>query len=448
MLFTFRLARIECDGVLSTADSEWGAADGVRVFFLVTSTTGARELLISGRELPPPDAVENYRMVPGKSLDLRQFPPVGALDWETSPVDVGPGGQSALVTVIGLNEGVAHVGGGGGPAAGKAAYTAIEEYGNQLYEAVMEQAPKAAAATGQYWLAVGLALLEELVDKLNDTEDCRGVAFAYEAEFALSTLLSSHLTARRATTRLNASNASRGLHIVAAAGRPAGCGTPKYELDLEVVRQHSIGLRVAEALAVPRQGPPRGFEARWSHCAPAEEMSVWTEYFDRSFTIRPTVPHYQDFYPTWHVDGVPVPAAGGTVTLTKQVHVADDPSPQTRQVSVDCRPELVGDTQLLHVETRGLDGNHVLRVSLRYKFIGSGPWVDFHATDVFVDGQQLAGNDAYRRYLECTEAFIGKVTGYKAQRAVLDPRPGPWPRLEQVLAIESHLNEVARALRQ
>lgn len=450
MLFTFRLAKITCHSVLSTEDSDWGAADGIRVYFLVTSTAGKPELLISGREYPPPDATDNYHFVPGKSLDLDQFPPVGAADWETPPIDVSPG-EFATLTVIGLNEGLAFVGGGGGAAPSQTgARVAIEEFSKEFYEEAMEHAPEAAAVTGQVWLAVALALLEKLIEKLNESGNCRGVAFAYSVDVSLGRLLATHLTKKTEVTKVNTSQAITPLHIATVVNRPPGCGTPSYELELETVRHQAIGLKVEEGYASPRSGPPRAFEATWERCATEGEMRVWTEYFDREFTIRPTVPHYTLFHPTWHIDGVPVPASGGSVKLTKQVYLAADPSPQTRDVTIECEVESLADAQALRIETKGIDGNFAFLVSLRYKLADVAPWVTFHETDVFVDGQQLAGNEAYQQYLDCVSAFFRTVTSYKQQKVRLDPRPrpGPWPMLGDVVLMEQHLNGVSRAFEQ
>lgn len=447
MLFTFRLSKITCHKVLSTEDSDWGAADGLRVYFLVT-TSDEPELLISGREYPPPDATDNYHFVPGKSLDLRQYPPVGAADWETPPIDISPG-EFATLAVIGVNEGLASVGGGGGEATSQTgARVTIEEFSKEFYDEVMEHAPEAAAFTGQIWLGIALALLEKLIDKLNESGNCRGVAFAYSVNVSLGSLLATHLTQKVAVTKVDTSQSVTPLHIATVVNRPPGCGTPSYELEMETARQQAIGLKVRDVPGMPRSGPPRRYEPTWQQCAPESDMQVWTEYFDREFIVRPTVPNYSLFHPTWHIDGVPVPTAGGPVNLTKQVHLADVDGPQTRGVTIDCAIETLGDAQSLRLKTKGTDGNYALLLSLRYKLRDDAPWVTFHETDVFVDGQQLAGNAAYKHYLDCVSAFVKKVTSYKQQKVRLNPRPnpGPWPILDDVRLMEKHLNQVSRAI--
>jgi hypothetical protein len=74
MQFSFKLLNIKCNKVLSGEDSPWGERDGIRVFFLAFTGSGYRYLRVSDREYPPPDMVENYSFVPGKTLDLAFFP--------------------------------------------------------------------------------------------------------------------------------------------------------------------------------------------------------------------------------------------------------------------------------------------------------------------------------------------------------------------------------------
>src|SRR5262245_543328 len=113
MFFTFKLRSVQCNAVLSGEDSMWGQNDGIRVFFLVLTGSGFRQLIISGREFPPPDVMESYSFVPGKKLDLDLFLPMNAADWETDPVDVGET-DTVSIAVVGINEGVPYVAGGGG----------------------------------------------------------------------------------------------------------------------------------------------------------------------------------------------------------------------------------------------------------------------------------------------------------------------------------------------
>lgn len=450
MLFTFRLANIACKSVLSTEDSDWGAEDGIRVFCLITTEHGTGELLVSGREFPVPDAVDNFLFHPGKSLDLAHFPPAGASDWESTPVNISQG-ESVLITVIGINEGLPYVAGGGGHStANKAAYSAIEEFYKKVGEKVLEKGGEAAGAAGGPILAAAFVLLEALVDKLNEIgENCQGVAFAYQAEYGLAYLLAEHLKKKTVRRALTPQTATSALHIAFAGSRPHGCGSPTYELDLDVVRHHPIALYVEDPEPTPWQGQLRLHEAQFKHCAPEAEMYVWTEHFDRTITVRPSVPHYTLFHPTWHVDAVPIPATPGAWTpvhLTKEVRLAEDDRAQTRSLQVQCQVETVGDTQVLRVKTNSTDGNYVLRVGLHYRLADGANWTPFHEEDVIVVGQRLAGNQAYADYLDCAEKFWKKVTGYRNQRYNLGVLDGLAGRFAQGPVLESHLNSIESAI--
>src|ERR1700710_344942 len=236
MLFSFELLRVECERVLSTKDSPWGAEDGVRVFFIVLTTGGFHEVLVSGREYPPPDAVDNWSFVPGKAFSLDQFPPQNGADWKFTPPSGLSDIDSVMITVLGVNEGLAYVAGGGGvDSSQKANLKVFEEIASKGSEKAGEELlGKAGEAAGAAVFGAAWSLIEGLIEELNKFPDCRGVAFCYPIEVNMRKLLLDHLTATGTTHHVDGSSPTTGLALVAAAQHPAGCGSPQYSVDLGI----------------------------------------------------------------------------------------------------------------------------------------------------------------------------------------------------------------------
>lgn len=127
MNFSFELLDVRCDAVLSTDDSPWGKFDGIRVYFLALTGSNQRVLLISGREFPEPDIADNYYFFPGKKIDLHSFPPQNAPTWDTGLLDVNEG-DNVWCAVIGINEGLPYIAGGGGGITGKLGEAGIKTF--------------------------------------------------------------------------------------------------------------------------------------------------------------------------------------------------------------------------------------------------------------------------------------------------------------------------------
>lgn len=424
MLFAFALRNIQCNAVLSSEDDWWGKEDGIRVFFLVFTANGFRQILISGREHPEPDMVENYSFRPGERLDLRHFPPINGPDWETDPIDVGET-DTVSIAVIGINEGLPWVGGGGGfGLGGQATSAGFEELSKKMVEEAAKEAAAGAMTSGAagVGMTVAFKLLEAWIEELNRAPDCRGVAFAFEVGLNLKQLFQGHLHTKRTTMTLNAENAANALHIVALSKDAPHCGKPDYEVALEIARYQSLDLAVDDPNPAPRAGAPQPFDDSFTLCKPEALMFIWPLYLDRTLTIQATIPKYATFHPTWKVDDIILPDHGSVpLTLTKEVEIPANEGYETRQVQIDAEVVTIGNSHQLRIRTRGEDGNYGLRVSLSYQFDDNGPWVLFAEKELYIQGQGMAGNQAYEDYMACLEHFRSTIAKYMAMHRRLEP---------------------------
>lgn len=390
--------------------------------------------------------VENYSFVPGEKLVLESFPPLHPpnADWETSAVDVGET-DTVSIAVVGLNEGLPYLAGGGGfGKEDKAAIAGMEELAKKMSDAAKNEVKK---ATGSVVLTFAFKLLEEYIEELNKASDCRGTAFAFEAGITMKRLFEDHLQKKKTTLTLNAANAANALHIVALSKVSADCGKPDYEVEVEITRQEILDIAVTEEHSLPQPGPPRPLPKASDLCKPKDrEIYVWPLLYESTFTVVPSIPKYPTLKPTWMIDGVPLPETGsGTLTLTKKVHVPVDLADAVKAVKVDYEIVTILGKQQLILKTHGEDSNYTLKVGLFHKFDDHGPWVPFREMDLFVTGQGVDGDQSYKDYLSCMEHFARIFSKY-----VVVPKFGirPDTPLEDVIRFESNVIQLARVLRE
>ena len=416
MYFSFELVDVKCNAVLSSDDSPWGKQDGIRVYFLVFTGSNQKGLLESGRELPEPDLVDNYVFYPGKVTVLRNFPPQNASSWKIDFIDVSEG-DNVWAAVIGVNEGLPYVAGGGGGFAGKLGEAGIKTYLQAI------QAP------------VSLDLLDVALDAINNAPECRGVAFAYEVVFSARYLFANYFTQLTNTMTLNAANSTQGLQIISRPKNTSGCGTPGYEVRLRVTLEQQPEVVVEKASAKVGQGIPRLFKPKFTLCAdPGRPIEVWPVLFSEEIDLSA-----KNFYlPTetiWQIEGETINTPSGVLTFTKEASFPADGSKMTKPINIAFSVSTVGGQDRLVLKNDPSDGNYSIRVSLLLKFFDNQPPLLFYDDYITVVGQILDGNQAYWDYLKCLEHFRETVTRYVRHNEWI--RPGT--PIEQVETLERDL---------
>lgn len=439
MKFSFELLRIACNRVLSSKDSDWGAADGIRVYFIAVTTGGDHRILVSGREFPPPDICDNYSFVPGKKLDLNQFPPHNAADWELGPVDLSDT-DSVAIAILGVNEGLPWIGGGGGfGAASKANLKSFEEFAKEAADEALHVAGGAAFASA--W-----TLLEGIIESINHAPDCRGIAFCYQVELSMKKLLHDHLISKSTTHRLGSQTAVTALGLVAKSKQSADCGSPQYDVDFRIIRNDGLHLLVDDVAGVPRKGERTPFEPQVEECRPVLGMPMftWPVFVDRTITVTPSH-YYPSLKPTWYVNGIELQRDSDTLDLSKpgDAYIGDDIL--GRPVSLPYERLTSQGIERLVLHTKGEDGNYRLEVELRFNFEGvhplppDDPWADFKSTIIWVTGTSLEGNAAWEKYMIC-------VIKRQVARLMVNYLPVDWsperPGPVEIATLERHARQL------
>jgi hypothetical protein len=410
---------ITCNATLSTVRSDWGASDGIRFYVLVTTSGGFYQLMISGREFPPPDFVDSYYFVPGTQLDLSQYPPQGAPNWNSNDLVLGPSDFMSLV-LLGINEGLPYFGGGGGNFGGSAAQSG-------LYDAEKSAAAKLADAALQAGTeGVGsiatdgvLEAFKTVIDQLNSTDDCRGVAFAHGVVLNRKTLLYHTLTSR--SFQLDPMVDEVGL--ATALQVKQGCGQPDYDVPVRLWRTFDFALdftkteTAAQHLSNDIPVPPVV-----KMCPTQGPLLTWLEADDYEIEVVPSV-WYSECSPYWTVNGIPLREDSGTVAVPVVTTIYHEQgntwTPQNSQQNVTVDYEQLQDpdgTTHLRLATHGTDGDYSLTVGVNFNFEGTydnnQPVGDTEVVSANVDvaGQVWTGNAAYQAYIKCLDERWADIT--------------------------------------
>lgn len=437
MKVSFELLEILCNRTLSSKNSDWGAKDGIRVYMMATTTGGDHRVLVGGREYPPPDICDNYMFVPGKTLNLKTFLPHNAPNWTIGPLEINIDRDDVRLVILGINEGLPWIGGGGGyGTSAKAKLKSFEEIAKKASEegaAKVSAAEAAGHAAGEAGKTLGASafsaawvVFEGLIEQLHHTEDCRGVAFLYDLTVNGPKLLRNHLVAKHTTHRLGSNDAQSILAITEQMKISAGCGSPDYEVGFRITRVDDLHMAVDDVPGTARSGPRSSITLRMEKCRPRfpdSEMLTWPVFVDRTITLTPSL-YPATLKATWYVDGIELARQSDTIMLTKHGDVFAGDSFAERTVEIEYERITWQGIENLVLKTKGEHGNYRLEVKLRFNFEGvvpiwPDPWADFCPTVVWVDGVSLDGNAAWRQYIRC-------VIRETAQQAMINYLPVDW----------------------
>lgn len=404
MDFSFRLVDVKCNAVKSSAASPWGAKDGIRIYFLVFSGNGDYNLAISGREYPEPDIADNLSFIPGKTMLLHDFPSTTTPSWSLRVNDVSET-DFVWVAIIGINEGLPYMGGGGGGSASKIGFEAIQKFTEWLAAGPLDN-----PATEQA-LSFGFGQLNHAIAGINSAPECRGLAFAYELAFQARYLFAQHFKKKTQTLLVNPQNAAQGLAIANEANPSPGCGVPNYEARLEVVRETVPMVEMVDTPGDGVKGPIQDFNQTFKRCENTQRIIyAWPILYDRTLTFTPSF-FFAVIPLIWKIDATEIYDPQGTLKVTTEAHFPVSDTKIVKPVTIDYTVSSVGGKNKLTLKTYGAEGNYSVKISLLLKFWGNQPPMVFYEDDVLIEGQQVDGGDDYQAYLNCVLDYVR--TGYK-----------------------------------
>ncbi len=343
---------------------------------------------------------------------MSSFPPVGGVNWSTGYIDLGEA-EFLSIILIGLNEGLLFVGGGGGSFGSSAKaglYEAQKSLAGKLADAaatIGTDAAKASANAGVITDAVFEALRTAL-DDMNNTDDCTGVAFAHGVAFNRKTLLYETLNTRNVELNPKADEVG----IASALVTKKGCGSPDYEVPILIWRDAEIAITFSTSVVrteVMSSDIP--VESTSGQCKPEGPLLKRLVSRDQEITVSPSV-WYGECSPHWTINGTAITDANGTLTVPVDasyfvgagIHFIDEHA--TTNVTLRYVQTIDGSGDL-RVSTSGGNGNFVLTFGLTFNFEGTYDQkvavrdIEIGSVDYRVVGQTWTYNRALQDYLLC-----------------------------------------------
>jgi hypothetical protein len=271
MEFTFKPTEILCRQTLSSDESPWGAEDGLRFYFLVEVGFQKPEFMVSDRTFPPPDAVDNHPIKAGGKLVLGDFPPQGRSNWESRVFDIDEG-DLVTIGLIGMNEGLPYVAGGGGSGKGD---TLGQAFGTGIKIIV-----------GSIEVPVISSTIEEGIDLAKDLSqfpDCSGTAFIYKRQLTGKELIAELIKSNRRKTITFSKNQS-----LRTQGGAGDCNVPDYEVQFTIALKSPLKIEEGSADERVSIGPSEDFVPKLTHCVPdGTTPQVWAINHDKRIWFRP-----------------------------------------------------------------------------------------------------------------------------------------------------------------
>lgn len=435
MNFSFELVDVKCNSVLSTKDSDWGKRDGIKIYYLAFTGSGHRSLMISGGDYPgTPD--DQHVFTPGKKLVLRDFPPSNAPNWVTPQMNVRET-DNIWVAIIGINEGLASIQGGGGSGS-ETASTWIVEFLQYIAGMVkdMEEVPIGSA------MNVGYANLNYILGQINTTKNCQGVAFAHEMVFSVPYLVEKliNIKQRSTTIVIGRETAEQGLSIINVPKKSPDCGRPDYEVTLKMNLHLEPNVSVTDVINSKWSGLMTRFTPRTNLCVTPNMIAVWPVFYNRTISLLPNF-NFSIIKMIWKIEDVEIYENFGTLRLNKEVVFPASDKRVIKDVTIDFEISSVGGINKIKLKTHGDDGNYLLNISILLKYYDDQSPKVVYEEEIYVNGQDVYGNPAYYDYLSCLENFRKTVFKYVKHQNRLHPRTP----IESVLKFERDVIRIARA---
>lgn len=426
MEFTFKPTETTCNQTLSSEESPWGSEDGLRFYFMVEVGFQNPEFMASDRTFPPPDAVDNHPIKAGEKLLLSDFPPQNRSNWESRIFNIDEG-DLVTICLIGMNEGLPYVAGGGGSGEddtlGQAFATGIKVF------------------VGSVEVPVIGPLIEEGIDlakELSQFPDCTGTVFIYKRQFTGTQLIAELIKSNRRKTLTFSKNQS--LRTQFAGG---DCHVPDYEVKLDIKLKSHLAITDESRDLKTYIGDREEFIPKFTFCAPEDApIEVWAVSYDKEISFRPNFNlKLIDFY--WEVLGHRISNSNGDIT--RQLNVRKQPNNKSASENVTVSYE-VDFNKNLTVVTRGEEGAFTLTVKAFLQLSSQDPPLIIYSNHYLVEGQEMEGDENYRAYQKCVEAFWRKIRSYvlvKQRLAPGEPNIYPGTRFRELEAsLENIVNTV------
>jgi hypothetical protein len=427
MKITFQPDEIICHQTLSSTSSPWGPQDGLRFYFMLEAGLTQKDGMISGRTYPPPDAVDNHPIGNGNTLRLSSFPPTGRGSWLTNVLDIDED-NLVTITLIGMNEGLPYIAGGGGSGPhdtlGAAFALGADIFFKEVHIPVIS--------------SLGEEMIE-LAHGLSHFPDCTGSAFIYRRQMTGADLIGALLRGQgRLEMRLTRQESLR-------TQTPRGdCNVPNYDVLLSARLLSDMKVDVVDKPVRRENTEPEPLDALIKHCARGEQIMVWAAQFDREILFKPRFQfRIKRFF--WKVEGQEIVNDRGTITAQLIVEKLPAGTTSTGPITVEY---VVDFHQNLRLRTTGTAGNYSILVEAFIELSSSEPPLRLFSSHRWIEGQQTEGDEGYQRYIDCVNGFLNRLRRIVLVKRRLHPlepvvRPGlDQPRqLQRAIRLVQKLSE-------
>lgn len=427
MQFKFAPTEIVCKQHSSSEGSPWGSQDGLRFYFMVEVGFQKPEFMVSNRTYPPPDISDNHPIKAGQTLILKDFPPQNRANWESRVFDIDEG-DLVTIGLIGINEGLPYVAGGGGG-------DADDTLGGAFAVGIKVFADSASIPVVSSLIEQGIDLAQEL----SRFPDCTGTVFIYKQQYTGKQLIAELIKSHKRKTLTFSKNQS----IVTHSGHEH-CHSPDYEVKFEFRLISQIAIAEQEEDINTYVGDREDFIPRWTFCVPdGASIQVWAINRDKRIAFRPSFNFSQiDLF--WVVEGQRISLDEGDIPVLKNVVRQPNNKSSTENVTIHY---VVDFSKNLFLTTKGAEGSFSIRVEAYLQLIShEAPFV-IYSTHYHVDGQGMDGDENYYMYLKCVEGIWNKMMSYVLVKPRLVPgEPNINPAIRFRL-IEQSLENVVRLVR-
>ena len=412
MKYSIRLDKIKCNNTKSSSRCPWGAADGVKMYAIISNFDGYIKVLES-LPIPGEEDSSSFGAINGREI---LFNTIHVRDVFTNTYDKWEFEFDAMddtitkIAIFGVNLGLAYIGGGGGNPDGMfgsffsrgvdAVYGLIddklEKHKIKIIDGIAVKVPVSAIFKG---------FIDFIQSLTRERTNCRGLLFSYEAEISGSFLIQEQIKKKLShsfSLEKNVLNSYMGFKDVIAESALTGGVTSSADYEINLTLSSVTQLKIEETTELLKQeqsGTEPVIIERNPPCALQRiDGQRWFSNIESKWTFAPEF-WFGSIYPVFYIDGIKLNEYEGEISLNKQTSLPFQEASINSTVVLRYTLKSIQGLNKIYLYNRASDNNFEINVEI--KFMIKGVEISFYKKLLQIVGYKTEYSEDVNGYYRC-----------------------------------------------
>jgi hypothetical protein len=399
MNYTFSVDKIICHQPLGSYDGI--LADGLRFYYII-GVNDRIEKIISGDGVYNPNLqydtddsnTDSIFVRQGTIIELPIHKPRQGEYFESTNYNIQPDDKIEII-LIGINEGVAYAGGGGG--------TWNEEF-KKLVKEIMSKLGSEGKAIGE-----GFGMFIDFISEhYNNFDECKGNIFTFHSEMSGIQLMEATSLNRTKQIVLNSKEHQLPMYF-RNESKPPACNIPNYDIYFSFKLQDKLLVDDSQISRIHiRSSDFETFLPKigmFNQTCKRENLQIQYLYYKNEITIKTNF-NFSNLPFFWEINGIEINQST-SIQLQESCYHPTNVS-FNDLVPLDIIINNLDGHKIIKISSNYQLGDFSLDVKLRIKFPNITK--TFYERNFDFDIIEIKGNKEYNEYIKCVEANTAYIT--------------------------------------